>query len=188
ESFGCIYSKEAPYEVLRTDDLSFLELRRLKTIEDLVDKYSGPHFQNSLDYLMRGGKSPFRFFFEFAEKWEEAGFHWLNHSLMGLYKILAEFFAEENPDLKAWLKYDFRKNEPRRQTPRWLGGLPNRQRENDLIRSREIFNYLPELKDLRPREIGRRIFVEEFPWRAGSELILFYFPPGRRSARTFRLS
>ena len=39
--FGCLFTDEAPYEVLATKDLSFAELQRLKLIEDLVEKYYG---------------------------------------------------------------------------------------------------------------------------------------------------
>lgn len=185
--FGCLYTEHAPYEVLQTDDLSFAEIQRLKIIEDLVDKYAGQRFEKSLAYLLRGGRSPFSFFNEFAKKWEAAGHHWFNHSLFSLYKILAEFFAESNPDLVHWLRYDFRRSEPRRATPLWLGGRPDRKLEHDLIRSGAVFSYVPELENLRPREIGRKIFVEELPFSKGTETFLFYFPKRGEPARVFRL-
>ena len=187
ESFGCIYAKQAPYEVLSTADLSFAEIRRLKIIEDLTSKYANRRFARSLEYLLRGGQSPFHFFNLFGEKWEAAGYHWYNHSLNRLYEILADFFSEENPDLQSWLKFDYRANEPRRGLPQWMGPASHRRAENDLIRSGQVFRFVPELESLGPREIGRRIFVEEFSWRKGKETILFYFPPGRKTALTFPL-
>ncbi len=187
DSFGCVYRERAPYEVLQTDDLSYEELCRLHTIEDLVDKYVSGRFERSLEYLLQDGKSPFWFFNDFAERWEERGYHWLNHSQMTLYKILADFYAKENPDLISYLRWDFRLNEPRRGTPRWMGGLPNRSLENELIRSGRVFDYLPKLKSLPTREIGRRIFVEQFRFEGQSQTVLFYFEPGRKTACTFRL-
>lgn len=187
ESFGCVYREQAPYEVLYTKDLSFAEIQRLKVIEDLVDKYVGPRFRHTLDYLLQSGKSPFLFFNTFAERWEQAGHHWFSHALVNLYKILWELFESEYPDLLPWLCFDFRLNDSKQVTPQWMGGLANRSRENSLIQSGQILELLPELKGLGPREISRKIFVEELPFQAGTETILFYFPSPGDVAQTFRL-
>lgn len=189
ESFGCLYTERAPYEVLCTKDLSFEEIARLKVIEDLVDKYYGPRFERSLEYLIRPFASPFAFFNELAAKWEAAGRHWLNQSLAGLYRILWDLFGAESgdQDLLAWLCYDFRLSEPRQMTPVWLGGRQNRSLENELIQSGRIFEILPEVEGLGPREIGRRIFVETLHFSEGTEQRLFYFPPEGTRARTFLL-
>ena len=187
ESFGCVYREQAPYEVLYTKDLSFAEIQRLKVIEDLVDKYVGPRFRHTLDYLLQSGKSPFHFFNTFAERWEQAGHHWFSHALVNLYKILWELFESEYSDLLPWLCFDFRLNDSKQVTPQWMGGLANRSRENSLIQSGQILELLPELKGLGPREISRKIFVEELPFQAGTETILFYFPSPGDVAQTFRL-
>lgn len=188
DSFGCVYTDQAPYEVLYTKDLSFAEIQRLKLIEDLVDKYTGIRFERTFEYLLRDGISPFALFNELASKWEEQNYNWLNHSLMGLYKILYELCKEGNPDLLAWLRYDFRRSESRRATPEWLGGVTDRHLENQLIQSGEITTLLPELEALAPREIGRRIFVEEIPFQAETKRLLFYFPFGNDVATVLTLS
>lgn len=176
EQFGCVYTDQAPYEVLFTNALSFAEIQRLKVIEDLVDKYVNPRFTRSLDYLLQDGRSPFAFFNEFAQKWEAKGYHWLNHSLVGRYKILWELFGSAHPDLLPWLIYDFRMSESRQVTPAWMGGRSDRSLENELIQSGRILELLPELVDLGPREIGRRIAVEELHFSEGTKKILFYYP------------
>ncbi|HKM42981.1 MAG TPA: DUF4080 domain-containing protein [Limnochordia bacterium] len=190
-SFGCLYTDHAPYEVLTTDDLSFEEIARLKVIEDLVDKFYGLRFERSLEYLQREGRSPFAFFNELAEKWEAKGYHLVSHSLGGLYKILWELCGVDaegsDPDLLAWLRHDFRLNEPRQMTPVWMGGRQDRSLENELIQSGRILEFLPELEGLRPREIGRRIFVETLSFTQRTEDLLFYFRPGCKIARTFPL-
>jgi hypothetical protein len=72
-------------------------------------------------------------------------------------------------------------------TPVWLGGRQNRSLENELIQSGRIFEILPEVEGLGPREIGRRIFVETLHFSEGTEQRLFYFPPEGTRARTFLL-
>lgn len=186
-AFGCIYTDQAPYEVLYTKDLSFGEIQRLKLIEDLVDKFQGSRFERSLEYLLRGGRSPFAFFNELAERWEKAGHHWTNHSLIRLYQILWELFGPKNPELLPWLCYDFRRNEARQVTPEWMGGRKNRALENEYIQSGRIQELIPELEGLGPREIGRKIFIEELHFQTGPETILFYFSKERATANTLRL-
>lgn len=188
QRFGCVFADEAPYEVLYTKDLSFQEIQRLKVIEDLVEKYYGPRFERSLQYLLRGGRSPFEFFNAFAEKWEEAGYHWSDHSLLGRYRILQEFFTQGNPDLTPWLLYDFRSHERRQVAPEWLGGRQDRQLENDLIQSGRLAELLPETAGLPPRELAKRIVVEELPFEAGTQVMLFYYPFAGAKARTLRLA
>lgn len=190
ERFGCVYTERAPYEVLQTKDLSFGEISRLKVIEDLVDKFYGPRFERSLEYLCRNGRSPFAFFNELAERWEEVGYHWLSHSLSGLYRALWELCGsdDEHPDLLPWLCYDFRMNEPRKMTPAWMGGRSDRSLENELIQSGRLLEMLPELEGLGPREIGRKIFVETLDFRKGTEQVLFYFPSEDTVARPLRLA
>lgn len=186
ESFGCVYTDRAPYEVLYTDELSFEELQRLKRIDDLLDKYYGSRFERSIALLCKN-KSPFEFFNDFATRWEEIGHHWLNHSIVSLYKILWDFYGEANPDLLPWLCYDFRSNERRQLTPEWMGGIHNRSRENELIRSGYIIDLLPELQNLGPREISRKIFVEELPFQEGTKKMLFYYPDHNSPAQVFCL-
>lgn len=187
DQFGCVFTDEAPYEVLYTKDLSFAEIQRLKLIEDLVDKYFNPRFEHSLEYLLRGGRSPFAFFNEFAAKWEQAGCHWVEHSLLGRYRILLEFFGEDNPDLQPWLLFDFRCHEGRQVAPPWLGGRQDRRLEAEVVQSGRLAELFPETAGLSPRDLGRRIAVEQLPFKEGTQTMLFYYPLEGTRARTVRL-
>ena len=84
------------------------------------------------------------------------------------------------------MRYDFRFNESKRDTPNWLGGVSDKSLERQLIGSELLFDYLPHLADLRlsPRELSRNLYVEEFeyqiyPWSATPEherqILLFYY-------------
>lgn len=185
--FGCVYTEQAPYEVLYTKDLSFEEIQRLKVIEDLVEKYYNPRFERSLEYLLRDGQSPFAFFNEFAAKWEAQGYQWMDHSLLGRYRILWEFFGADHPDLAPWLLYDFRSYERRQTAPTWLGGRQDRSLENELIQSGLVAQLFPETAGMAPRDLGRRIIVEELRFEAGVQRMLFYYPFEGAKARTVPL-
>lgn len=186
--FGCVFSGRAPYEVLQTNDISYEELAHLHVIEDLVERYvNSGRFECSIEYLAEQFQSPFKFFDDFAYRWKDSGYHWVNHSLHGLYRVLKEFYSREYPALEEYLRWDFRVNEPKSPTPTWLGGVQTRSRENAVIRSGIVGQLLPELADLPPREIGRRIYVEEFDFGQGIEKKLFYFEPGAARARVLPL-
>lgn len=186
--FGCIFTQRAPYEVLQTNDISYDELSHLHVIEDLVERYvNSNRFERTIDYLAEQFDSPFKFFDDFAYRWKAQGYHWINHSLHGLYKVLKNLYGSEYPMLEEYLRWDFRINESKRPTPQWLGGVQNRERENALIQSGAVEELLPELAGLPPREIGRRIFVDEFDFGQGVERKLFYFEPGAAKARVLPL-
>lgn len=189
ERFGCIYSQRAPYEVLQTKSITYGQLAHLHVVEDLVERYYNSHrFQRSLDYLTAQFPSPFSFFDDFALRWKGRGYHWVSHSLHGLYQALAEFYGPQYPLLMEYLRWDFRMWEARRSTPGWLGGRPDRSRENELIRAGRAAELVPELEGCLPREMSRRIFVEEFDFGRGKESWLFYFAPGAACARPVLIS
>lgn len=72
EKYGIVYSPQVPYRVLKTDDLSFLELMRLERIDGLNDRFSNSgKFDYTFPWLPMASGSPFGFFdgiCDFAEE------------------------------------------------------------------------------------------------------------------------
>lgn len=65
---GYRYSPAPPYEVLRSDCLSYEDLCRLHRIDEVLDRFAGGgHFPRTLDYLLHKESSPFAFFAALAE-------------------------------------------------------------------------------------------------------------------------
>lgn len=176
EEFGCVFTDKAPYEVLQTDAISYQELQRLHVIEDLVDKYYNSHrFNDSLAYITeKYGNSGFKFFDQFAQHWVDEGCHLVSHTQEKLYKLFYDLMGEKDVKLRDLLKLDYRKNERKRPTPEWMGTRDDFKLENQIIRSGKIFEVLPELKSLSPREIGKQIKIEYFD--SLDRWILFHYP------------
>lgn len=63
---GIKASSFAPYEVLETKDISFLELKLLKTIERMMDLYPGEDLPLTMEYLKRN-KGSFDIYWRIAE-------------------------------------------------------------------------------------------------------------------------
>lgn len=61
--YGIVYSKEPPYVVLETADISRNELYRLSEIADLLDRYySSGKFSRCIDFAVKLSASPFDFY------------------------------------------------------------------------------------------------------------------------------
>ncbi len=63
DEHGYIYESDSPYTVLSNNYMSYNELYRLKRIAATIDRfYSSGRFENTMEYVLRTVKSPFRFF------------------------------------------------------------------------------------------------------------------------------
>ncbi|MDI3328117.1 MAG: B12-binding domain-containing radical SAM protein [Alicyclobacillaceae bacterium] len=91
--FGYVYMDDPPYEILSNDVLSFDDVRRLKRVEDMVDKYWNGHWMdNTLRYLTgHEFSSPFDFYQELGDFWEEQGYGTLGYQPDDLFLRLRAF-------------------------------------------------------------------------------------------------
>ena len=68
EKYRLVHSPRPPYEVLQTGEISFLELIRLKIVEEMTEVYyNSGRFSRLLDYLLGFCDSPFRLFLQLGE-------------------------------------------------------------------------------------------------------------------------
>lgn len=167
--FGYYFTEEAPYEVLANRWITFEELWRLKTIEDLLERYyNSGRFRATFKYLIARTEDPFRLFEDFAGWWKERELDQKAHKGKDLYQYLLDFLGTQNQDLtviRNLLKYDLLLGERLVDLPDWAGQLgPELKKlsyrfwqipEN---RSR----YLPEWPGLGPRELQRKVLFAEF--------------------------
>ncbi|WP_138494140.1 B12-binding domain-containing radical SAM protein [Paenibacillus pinistramenti] len=93
EKYNYTYMDNAPYEILSTEWLPFSDIVRLKRLEDVLEKYWNAHRMDyTLRYLMRHEfDSPFDFFQEFGNYWEEQGWQRIGHQLEDLFTRLEAF-------------------------------------------------------------------------------------------------
>jgi radical SAM superfamily enzyme YgiQ (UPF0313 family) len=113
--YGYVYMERAPYEILSNDVLSFGDIVRIKRVEDVLEKYWNAHrMDRTLLYLaFRVFESPFDFFQQFGDYWEERGWQRIGHQLEDLFTRLWSFLEDCGPpalerDLALGLmKYDY---------------------------------------------------------------------------------
>ncbi|NLV87753.1 MAG: B12-binding domain-containing radical SAM protein [Tissierellia bacterium] len=172
EKYGFKYLDIPPYEVLENHYIKYEELLKLKSIEELVEKYYNEgYFENSLEYLvMNFYDSPFDFYEDFSLYWEENAYYEVSNSRTRLYEILIEFYeckGFKSLDMfKELIKYDFIKNNKNARLPKGLYNegktLGQKEIHNILKDQRILDNYLVQYKDLPTKKTIQNIKIESF--------------------------
>ena len=113
EKWGIVYSPYAPYEIIRSKDISYEELLLLKKVEAMVDKYyNSCKFNNVIKFFLNIYEKPFDFYYDLAMFFEEKGNFKRSIGNVEYYKILLDFYLEkiggEDEGLfKEVLKFDY---------------------------------------------------------------------------------
>lgn len=111
KEYGMEYKSGPPYEVLYTKWLSFSEVLRLKSVEEMVEVYYNTgQFKYTMKYMLNYFDSPFDMYSIMGNYYEKHRLFDEKQSRLKRYEILYEFAREQeyiNIDkLKAVLMYD----------------------------------------------------------------------------------
>jgi radical SAM superfamily enzyme YgiQ (UPF0313 family) len=153
--YGIVYSPYAPYEVLKTNWMSYDDLRYLHRTEEVLDRYyNSGRFKHTLDYVLREEKEPMSFYGALGTYYKEQGFYDKIPGTKDYYRILLEFTKiwmeakDQELDLKLFnelLKFDYLLHNKKQYLPEFI--LRNYMQNNDL-----------KLK--LTKELGKKIHVE----------------------------
>ncbi|MNM19282.1 coproporphyrinogen III oxidase [compost metagenome] len=96
--YDYVYMDHAPYEILSSHVMPFSDIIRLKRLEDVLEKYWNSHrMDHTVKYLLRHVfDSPFDFFQEFGNYWEEQGWQRIGHQLEDLFTRLYGFLTQRD--------------------------------------------------------------------------------------------
>lgn len=175
DEYGFKFIDHAPYEVIENDYISYSELSKLKSVEDLVEKYGNEgYFKNTIDYTINNYfQTPFDFYEKFAEYWEFNEYHKASYSRMSLYEKLYEFITsiakDEEVLIENLIKYDFLMNNKASTLPEFLKN--NNQEKlkttkHDFLQNQNnIKKYLPEYIDVAAKKILNHVYFEIFDYK-----------------------
>lgn len=113
KKWGIVYSPYAPYEIIRSKDISYEELLLLKKVEAMVDKYyNSCKFNNVVKFFLNIYEKPFDFYYDLAIFFEEKGNFKRRIGNVEYYKILLDFYLEkiggkDEGLFKEVLKFDY---------------------------------------------------------------------------------
>ncbi|MCD3193819.1 DUF4080 domain-containing protein [Clostridium botulinum C] len=148
DKWGMKYSPYPPYEILSTKDISYYELLILKKVEAMVDKYyNSGKFNTILNYFESKFDTPFKFYYELGEFFEEKGYFDRNISGTDYYKVFLEFNSEklkkDNEVLNDIVKYDYLKYNKKNWLPKFLERSIDKKLDKDI--KDKIINENPKI-------------------------------------------
>jgi radical SAM superfamily enzyme YgiQ (UPF0313 family) len=99
--YGIVSKDREPYEVLKTNWLSYGDVIRLKALEDMVETYyNSGQFVHTLSYLEKFFEDPFLLYEALGKFYEARGYSEISHTRIRRYEILLEF-AGDYPQIDA---------------------------------------------------------------------------------------
>ena len=129
EKFAIVYQDKAPYEVLFTDWVSYMDVLKLKRVEDMTERYyNSMQFEASLPYIISFFDTPFDFFMQIGNFYKKMGYEGIHQSRLQNYEILLEFVLDIcKPDkrkeevLRQLIIYDIYARENLKNRPIFVG-------------------------------------------------------------------
>lgn len=128
DKWGMVYSPYPPYEILKTDMISYERMTELKSLEAMVDKYyNSQKFTNIINYFEKKFENPFELFNALAMFYKEKGYFKRNLSSVEYYKVFIEFNEEvikcdyeDELLLKEIVKFDYMSFNKKKWLPMFL--------------------------------------------------------------------
>ncbi len=171
KDFEIVYQDTAPYEVLTTHVLPYVDTLRLKYVEEMVESYyNSGKFLHTLDYLVPLYDTPFSFFEQLSQYWVAENCHYQSQSKLGLCDILWRFVQQnewvQTRKFQWLLKFDLALHEKPRKLPAWLT-VSNDARWHDGVfafycSAEQIGQYLPHYRGMENKVVARQTHLEVF--------------------------
>lgn len=168
------YSPFPPYEILKTNCLSYDEVLSLKSVEEIVEIfYNTNRFCNSITYLAKFYPSFFDLYNAISVYKSEKGVGSLVHNKQFSYAFLIDFANDKiekcNIEVFSWIvKLDYLLHEKPRSLPEWSKKCDN------LIDKDSVYNFIVkenrakslviEYEDCDVKQVSKLVHIEKFPF------------------------
>ena len=101
EEYGLVYQSKPPYEVMKTNWLSFDEVLKIKQVEEMLEVYYNSHqYEVTMKILEQFFDGGFEMFQKMGEFYEMQGYFHLKHTRIRRCEILLEFAKEYVTDMR----------------------------------------------------------------------------------------
>lgn len=128
--YGIVYHDKPPYEVLKTNWLSFDEVLKIKRVEEMLEVYyNSGQFEVTMKIFEKMFDSAFDMFRQMGEFYEQNGYFGMNHSRIKRCEILLDFvkqyeFKEEHVHIiEEALIFDLYYRENCKSRPSWASDM-----------------------------------------------------------------
>ncbi|UOE93240.1 B12-binding domain-containing radical SAM protein [Alkalihalobacillus sp. LMS39] len=201
-----IYMDHSPYEILGNNILPFSDIVRIKRVEDVLEKYWNAHrMDHTIEYLVTTVfDSPFDFFQQFGDFWDEKGWAKIGHQLEDLFTRLHQFLQSRNIEqmkvIETLMKYDFFMNHKHKPRKTWWPFSLDKQQQSSILK------YLAEQPtvvsttfanlQLSEKELHKHTMIEVVPYNVPkfveqgqleeqNTLLIFHFDPKQQKVQSF---
>ena len=125
EMYGMEYSPYPPYEILKTNLVSYEEMIKLKKVEEMVDKYyNSQKFNYIIKFFEEKFDTPFEFYYALGKFFEESGYFNRNIGNIEYYKVFLDFnekiLKNDNKYLDNIVKFNYLLYNKKRGLPNFL--------------------------------------------------------------------
>ncbi|AVK50404.1 radical SAM protein [Clostridium sp. MF28] len=137
DKYGMEYSPYPPYEILKTDKISYEELLKLKKVEEMVDKYyNSQKFNHIIRYFERKFELPFDFYYSLGMFFEDKGYFSKNIGNAEYYKVFLDYsesvLQESNKCLKEIIRFNYLIFNKKRGLPEFLRSDMEKEEEKSI--------------------------------------------------------
>lgn len=111
EMYQYEFSKFAPYEIISNDVLSPDNIKSIRLVEKICDKYYNSRFMpHAISFILDQVDSSFAFFLDFGQYFDET-YQWVDYNLDDLFKRLSDYLSIHKcfwyEEANFLLKYDY---------------------------------------------------------------------------------
>ena len=145
--YGMGFSPYPPYEILKTDKISYYEIQKLKRVEAVVDKYyNSQKYNNILNFFYLKFDTPFEFFYSLGEYFEQRGYFNRNIGNSSYYQAFLDYNLEilnnDEEYLVDIIKYDYLRFNKKRGTPEFLKRPISKEKEEEIKQNnRDLYSF-----------------------------------------------
>jgi len=130
-NFGAVFSEFAPYEVYKTNTMSYDDIIKLKKIEGMIERfYNSGMFESTLNYAFKLFKKPHVFFEKFSNFCSADNFNY-KVSVKDAYMILLDFLLQygSKKEIEHYIKLDCLSFDSKGLLPDSIASVRNKQAE-----------------------------------------------------------
>lgn len=167
QQYGVVWQERPPFEVLKTNWLSYGEVLALKRVEEMVEVYyNSGQFACTLPKLEKRFQSPFRMFEALADYYRGRHLLEVNHARAARYEILLSFVREIAPEeeklYRELMTFDFYLRENANSRPEFCGEPSVRKEEAAVFYDREAQEriYLEDYEGYDKKQLRKMTHLE----------------------------
>ena len=168
EKYGMAYSGRAPYEVLKTNWVSFDDILKLKEVEAVVEiYYNSFQFENTIRKLSELYESPFELYEQLGSFYQRHSENGEKHSRVKRYELLLNFIKkrnfEENIQWEELLTKDFYLRENAKSRPGFSKNIEKYKHQiREFFKGEEVRTILMDYEDYDSKQLEKMTHVEVF--------------------------